>query len=84
MNSLIPSYAVLAIQLKLRQGKVVSTLLFSVWFMQMSYLIHMQKIHLMKLITVIYLFRRQDHAYSRKKTIYYNTIQLTENDVGFP
>lgn len=59
MNSLIPSYAMLAIQLKRRQGKVVSALSFSVWFMQMSYLINKQKIHLLKLIIVIYLFRRR-------------------------
>lgn len=83
MNSLIPSYAMLAIQLKWTQGKVVSTLSFSVWFMQMSSLINKQKIHLLKLITVIYLFRRQDDAYCRKKTIYYNTIAFTENNVGF-
>lgn len=40
--------------------------------------------YLLKLIIVIYPFRKQDHAYSRKKTICYNTIAFTENDVGFP
>jgi len=79
MNSYIPSYAMLAIHLKWRQGKILSTLLrgFSVCFMQMSYLLKKQKIHLPNLITVIYLFRRQEDAYFRKKTNY-NVIAFTE------
>ena len=45
--------------------------------MQMSYLLKKQKIHLPNLITVIYLFRRQEDAYFRKKTNY-NVIAFTE------
>lgn len=69
MNSLIPSYAVLANHLKWRQGKIFSTLMFSVCFMQMSYLLKKQKIQLPNSITVFtFLEDKIIHILGRKQT----------------
>lgn len=86
MNYFVPYYVMFAIHVKWRQGKIFSTLTFSICFMQMAYLLKKQKIHQLNLISVIYLFRIEDLAHLRKKT-YYNIIVFTEKlliDVRFP
>lgn len=85
MDPLFPSYAVLIIHLKTRQGKILSNLSHCLCFMQMSYLFLSRK-YVCQMTTVTYFLGDKILDILGRKTIT-DIIVFTKElliDVGFP